>query len=147
MHADTGGATLEFVTRNVIGPVTATRVSFDEDVKQNVKEEYEIENPVIVFFPSGNCQVFSRKEAERRRFLNQPGILNLQAVDDANSLAGQFKFAITEEGRQFAWKGLEQAIINTCISRGGIPLAQPATYSEESIFFPTTTHTKKGKQE
>ena len=133
---NSGGAVLEVVTRLVKGPVTTTVTTFDDKSQKNEQKEVPVETPVIVFFPNGNSQVMSLAQAEHNGFTKQPNVLNFDSVNDPNTLAGKWKFAMTDEQRRHFWVEMEKVVISICASRGGYPLdASIAKYSEESILF------------
>lgn len=135
---DTGGAVLSFVTRLVKGEVLMEKTRFNMDTMKNEKEVAPIEEPVIVFFPHGNVQVFSYKAAEKLGYLETPQILNFEAVDKPDTIAGKFKFAMSDDQRQTYWLQLEQHVISSCLANGGYPLPRTAQFSEQSIVFAPT---------
>jgi hypothetical protein len=129
-----GGATLAYVARFIEGSITTSVMTFDEDIRKNVREEQEVESPVIVFKTDGTSVVMSASLAEQKGFLSQPPVLNLEAVDDPNTVAGRFKFSLREKDRIDAWMQMEQAVINRCIANGGIPIPVEAHMRQESIY-------------
>lgn len=133
---DSGGAALAFVTRVVTGEVITPFSKFNQDTQKVERTMKKVENPVIVFFANGSTIVMEEKHAEEKGFLSMPTIMNFEAVVDAESIAGRFKFGLTEAIRKEAWQQLEDILISGCLSRGGYPLDQrKAQYSEKSIFF------------
>ena len=138
IRADTGGAVLAFVTRLVKGEVLCEVTIFNAKTDKNEKQLVPVDEPVIVFFPNGSCQVLSFSEAHRRGFTSQPDILNFDSVNDTKTIAGKLKFAMNEEAKQEYWLQMEQVVIGACTSRGGYPLDyDKARYSDESILFAT----------
>lgn len=133
---DNGPASLEFVTRLVTGSIPQETVKFDGKLRENARSVSSLKNAVIVFFPNGTSQVFSIDSARRRGFLERPRILNFEAVTDASSTAGKFKFAMTDDERHKYWEEMEQAVISTCMSRSGHPLPMDAGIDENSLFAP-----------
>lgn len=133
---DTGGAVLAFVTRVVTGTVLQNSCKFDPDLQEITRTMVPVKNPVIVFFPNGSTIVMPEKLAEQKGFFQMPTIINFEAVNDANSIAGRFKFSLNEQAKRDAWEQLEQSVISTCLAKGGYPLDQTvAQYSTKSIFF------------
>jgi len=133
---DTGGAVLAFVTRVVTGNVFAPQARFDDATMKVTRTMERVVNPVIIFFPNGTTVVMAEKLAEQKGFLEAPTILNFEAVVDAKSIAGRFKFSMGDSARREAWTQMEQAVIGTCLARGGYPLNQKeASYSDHSIMF------------
>lgn len=135
--ADSSGAVLEYVTRDVNGVVFTTKSRWDKAKGEIVTSEVPVEDPVIVFFPTGTAQVLPLKVAEAKGFLEVPNILNFQEVVDQQSIAGKFKFALTPAARNEAWLRLENLVISGCISQRGHPLPEGVTYSQKSAFVET----------
>lgn len=133
---DVGLATLAFVTRSLKGSISQEKVKFDPKKKENVREHSKVFEPVIVFFPNGTCQVLPMKTAKSKGFLERPSILNFEAVTDASTVAGKFKFAMTDEERNKNWLLMEEAVINRCLARTGHPVPLDVEISEQSIFAP-----------
>lgn len=133
---DLGGAQLSYVTRLVTGDVPTTKTKFKNDKNggHNVEEQAMVEEPVIVFLPNRSVRVMSFKEAGKLGFLNQPNILNFEAVTDQTSSAGKFKFGINEAVRHQAWMDLENGLIAACLRKAGKPLPDGVHYSNESIY-------------
>lgn len=134
MRADIGVATLAFVTRVVKGKISSEKTVFNERTRENEKIEAEIVDPVIIFFPTKSCVVLPMDEAERMGYLKQPTILNFDQVKDAETIAGRFKYSIIEEEKRNCWKMMEDALIQSCISRGGYPIPRDAEVDDNSIF-------------
>jgi len=132
---DIGGATLAFVTRVVEGPITMETTAFNPDTSKNEKTKVEVEEPVIVFFPNGSSQVLPAKQAEKMGYLAQPVILNFEAVDKPDTIAGKFKFAMSEQDRKTYWIQMEQHVISACMRKGGYPIPRNCNVSETSLMF------------
>lgn len=131
---DTGGAVLAFVTRVVIGPVETPKCVYNKEQQELQRTTVLVENPVIVFFPNGSCVVMAEKDADKKGFLNMPTILNFEAVTDASSIAGQFKFAMSDDQRNLAWEQMEQQVISACQARGGYPFdASTTKFAAQSL--------------
>lgn len=131
--ADIGPATLEFVTRVVKGSVETTFTKYDKKLRETVQEVTLVRDPVIVFFPNGTCQVMPAKVAEKEGFLEMPKILNFEAVTDADTVAGKFKFALSDAQRKKHWLEMEQAVISRCMRRSGHPFPQGVDIENHSI--------------
>lgn len=141
---DNAGAVLSFVTRRVKGEVLTEVSQFDEKSEKNEKKYVPLEDPVIVFLPSGSVVLLSEAEAERRGLMEEPDILGIAEVNDTKSAAGKWKYAMNDKQRQAAWLVMEKAVIRGCTSRGGYPLdATKAQYSEDSIYYDAPAKTKK----
>lgn len=134
MRSDIGVASLAFVTRAIIGDIKTERTVFNEDTRENEKKETSVDDPVIVFFPSRACVVMSMKEAARQGYLDQPTILNLEAVHNTDTIAGRFKFSINEQERQECWLQMENALISACVGKGGYPLPREASFDPNSLY-------------
>lgn len=133
--SDNGGAVLQYVTRMVDGELPDNKVKFDKSSNKVVKiQQDNVETKVIVFFPNRSVQVMNIKDAERKGFLRQPDILGFESVVDAQSAAGQYKFAMRIEDRADAWLKMENALIGHCISKNGIPLPHGVGYSNRSLW-------------
>ena len=134
-YAPDGPASLSFVTRPVTGTIEIEKTVFDKKERVNNKVKAIIKEAVIVFFPNRSSQVMSVKEADRRGYMAQPDIMNFEAVTDAKSPAGRYKFAMRMKDRLEAWQAMEDAVVNACVSKSGHPLAIEATYSKRTMFF------------
>lgn len=134
------GAVLSYVTRVVRGDIVTESVKFNEKERKNVVKTEKVTDPVIVFFPSGNCNVLSMKQAEKLGFLRKPSIMNFEAVTDENTIAGKFKYAFDTEEKARLWTMLEESLIQTCIRKCGVPLPRDAAYDENSLFVRTPKH-------
>lgn len=130
-----GPAVLRYVARRVVGSISTEKARFDAKKGQNVFEVCAVENPIIVFFPTGTTQVLAGADAEARGFLNPPDILNLEAVDKPDSIAGKYKFAFNDKQRQEYWKEMEQALISRCIANTGHPLPRDVGIDTASLYF------------
>lgn len=131
------GVKLSFVTRRVTGKVYTERAKFNEDTQKNEKVQVPIEDPVIVFFPSGSVLLMSEKDAETKGFCEPPELLNIEQVNDTKTAAGKWKFAMSDDQRRKYWLIMENSVIRRCTSRGGYPLnAEVAKFSESSYLFP-----------
>jgi hypothetical protein len=130
---DVGPATLAFVTRVVTGSIETTVTKYDKKLKETVQEVVAVRDPVIVFFPNGTCQVMPAKIADLKGFLEMPKILNFEAVTDADTVAGKFKFALSDAQRKKHWLEMEQAVISRCMRRSGHPLPKNVDVSDHSI--------------
>jgi len=131
---DLGGAMLAFVTRDVTGDIETTKTKWDAKEGTNKQTVSKVKDPVIVFFPNGTSQVMAMKTAERKGFLERPEVLNLRAVDDTGSIAGKYKFAMSEQERAKYWMMMEQSIVSRCRQKGGEPVPRSAIISNESIW-------------
>lgn len=141
---DNAGATLSHVTRRVKGEVLTETCKFNEETEKNEKRYVPLEDPVIVFLPSGSVVLLSEAEAERRGLMEEPDILGIAEVNDTKSAAGKWKFAMNDKQRQAAWLIMEKAVIRMCTSRGGYPLdATKAQYSDDSIYYDAPVSKKK----
>ena len=134
---DLGGARLAYVARQINGTIktTQTRFKSDKNGGHNEQTEVDLKDPMIIFFPNRSVRVMSMKEAERLGFLEQPPILNFEAVSDQKSVAGKFKFAINDKTRYKYWLAMEQSLISGCQRKGGRPLPDGVGYSNDSIYF------------
>ena len=142
--AEPAGATLSFVTRRVKGEVLTEKTLFNEDTQKIEKKLVEIENPVIVFLPSGSVVLLTEEEAELKGLMDMPEVLNIEDVNDTKTAAGKWKFAMNDSQRQKAWLILENAVIRACTARGGYPLdAAKAQFAEHSIYFDAPATKKK----
>lgn len=141
---DAAGATLSFVTRRVIGEVLTEVCAFNEDTQKNEKKYVQVEDPVIVFLPSGSVVLLSEAEAEKRGLMDEPELIGIAEVNDTKTAAGKWKFAMNDKQRHVAWLIMEKAVIRGCTSRGGYPLdATKAKFSEDSIYYDAPTPAKK----
>ncbi len=134
MITDDGPAVLEHVVRPVDGNIYYKTCKRNTKTKELEFEEKVMENPVIIFFYRGSTTVMEGKEAEAKGFMEQPTILNFDAVQDNNSNAGKFKFAMNMKTRASAWMEMENQIIQKCISKHGHPLPLDVTYSTNSMY-------------
>lgn len=132
---DSGGAILRFVTRAVSGDIFVEKTRFDTKEMKNVKTIVKLKDPVIVFMPNKSTRVMSMKEAEKLGFLQRPDIINFEAITDAKTVAGKFKFAFSDRERAEHWKELEQQVISRCIQSHGYPIPREASVSDESLHF------------
>jgi len=133
MRSDTGVAILAYVTRAIDGNIKTTRSKFNEKTRENEIIEDDVVDPVIVFFPTRASIVMPAKEAQRMGYLNMPPILNFEAVKDADTIAGKFKFAINDADRRTYWKQMEDSIIANCVARSGYTVPVDATVSKRSL--------------
>lgn len=141
---DNAGATLSHVTRRVTGEVLTEVTKFNTDSEKNEKKYVPLQDPVIVFLPSGSVVLLSEAEAERRGLMEEPDIIGIAEVNDTKSAAGKWKFAMNDKQRHAAWLIMEKAVISACTSRGGYPLdATKAKFSEDSIFYEAPVTKKK----
>jgi len=134
MGADTGGAVMEFVAREIIGDIPKMVSKFNEKTRETEQKATKVKNPVIVFFPNGTSQVMPLKQAEKGGYTRQPKLLNLQAVDDSETLAGRFKFAMTSEDRIEAWMMMENSVIDRAQGRNGRPVPEGCKISDKSLY-------------
>lgn len=132
--AELSGVALAYVAREIIGNIDTTRTKFDTKIGENVVSIVALQDPVIVFFPSGTTQVLSANRAKALGFLEQPEIMNYASVQDGKSAAARYKNAIREKDRVDAWLMLENAIIQKCVSKSGHPLPLDCTYSDKSFY-------------
>jgi len=138
------GATLSFVTRRVKGEVFTEKTLFNDETQKIEKKHVAIENPVIVFLPSGSVLLFTEEEAAARGLMEMPEVLNIEDVNDTKTAAGKWKFAMNDAQRRKSWEIMEHAVIRACTARGGYPLdATKAKYSESSILFEDAKPMKK----
>jgi hypothetical protein len=136
MTAEVSGVMLGYVARKVTGKVMVNKTRFDDESGENVISEVAMKEPVIVFFPNKTCQVFERKIAEQRGFLQQPQVMNLAQVEDTHTAAGRYKSALRDSDRLQAWLDMENAIVTGCISSTGHPLdIDGVRYSDKSMYF------------
>lgn len=134
---DLGGAQLAYVARAIDGDIVTHKTQFKQDKNggHNEQKEVKVQDPIIVFLPNRSVRVMSIKEADRLGFLQQPPILNFEAVTDQKSTAGKFKFAINDDVRREAWMEMEQSLISNCQRKGGKPLPDGVYYSKDSLYF------------
>jgi len=133
MRSDPGIAVLAFVTRELIGKVSSTKVKYNEATRENEIIADEVKDPVMIFLPSRATIVLPAKEAERLGYLNMPAILNFEAVKDADSIAGKFKFAINDAERRKYWKMMEDSVIANCTARSGYTVDPSVTVAKRSL--------------
>ncbi len=129
----TESAILSFVTREVEGDIETEVSKFDQKLGEVKKTKVKVKEPVVVFFPSGSTQIFSRAAAERKGFLTRPDILNFESVQNSDTNAGKFKFAMMPAERIEYWEAMEQDVINRCCQRG-LPVPHETTFSKTSLF-------------
>lgn len=125
---DMKGARLAYVCRPLKGKKKHRVHAWDSDAKKLVSIETEIEAGYMLYTPSGHSYRLTEQQVIRRGFDAQPEILNFDAVNDAKSPAGRFKFAINDETRKAAWRQMEEQVIALCKRRGGgsLELGAPA---------------------
>lgn len=114
------GARLEFVLREFKGVRTLKKHRFDAKKKKIVPTVVKEEGGYLLFTPSGHAYYLTKQEALDRGYLNRrPKILNFDQVNDTETPAGKFKFAVRQEDKEAAMVELEKEIIKLCTSRGG----------------------------
>lgn len=130
---EVSGVMLTHVARAVDGIVMTETVKFNVKEGKNIKTEVEVKDPVVVFFPNKTTQVMSLADAEMKGFLQMPSIMNFDQVQDQNTPAGRYKFAMMPRDKMEAWMVMEDTLISRCISKTGHPLEQ-GTISDTSIY-------------
>lgn len=133
MRSDAGVAVLSYVTRELIGDITTIKNRFNEATRENEYIEEMVKDPVMVFFPTRASVAMPAKEAQRLGYLEVPQILNFEAVKDAETIAGKFKFAINDEERRKFWKMMEDSVIANCVARSGYTVPATVTVSKRSL--------------
>lgn len=122
------GPRLEFVTRKVVGDVQMLKTKVTKiKGKDGARDKHTFttapvavkEDVFMVYTPQGQCYRLTYDQMVKRGFDRKPTILNFEAVKDASSPAGQFKFAINDEERQKAWRLMEDQIVKLCQRRRG----------------------------
>lgn len=132
------GVRLAYVARTIKGDIKTVETHFDKKNNENVQKEVKVKEPVIVFFPNGTSQVFPAKVAEKKGFLTQPDIINLDTVgSDTKTAAGRYKNAIRVKDREDAWLQMENNIVTSCIAKHGHPLPLDVVYSDQSMYLDT----------
>jgi hypothetical protein len=138
MLSSDGAGMPAYVARVVIGNIKTTKHKINTATKNKPAEieavEATVEDPIIVFFSSGNSQVFPLKVAQSKGFLQTPEVLNADEVKERNHPAFKYRMAINHHDRIKAWIDLEEMVINNCLMKCGAPLSEGASYSDKSMY-------------
>jgi len=122
------GARLTYVLRKVDGPVTQLKRKWDAKLKHIVTDTVAVKDAYMLYLPTGHSYRLTHKQVIEKGFDKQPSIMNFERVNNAETNAGKFKFAINDEARQEAWRALEDEVIRLCRRKQG-----PAEHSEEEM--------------
>jgi len=120
---DLKGARLEFVCRPIKGNRKRNVTSFDAEKKKLVTTEVvEKGGGYMLYLPTGNSYRLTEEQVTRRSFLREPDILGFEGVQNKDTPAGRFKFAITESARMKAYKEMEDQVVKACTGRAAVDL-------------------------
>lgn len=116
---DIKGARLEFVLRPIKGKRNRVIHSYDKAAKKLVTTEaVDDDGGYMLFTPTGNSYRLTKEQMLKRGFDRQPTIIDFDNAK-ADTPAGRFKFAITDDLRKRAWKEMEEEVIKLCRRRAG----------------------------
>ena len=142
-NGEFSGVSLEYVARKINGTIPTEKTKFNVKQGANERQEAEVIDPVIVFFPNRTCQVMSMKKAERFGFLKMPEVMNLSQVEGKSTPAGEYKNGIRDKDKVAGWIKMEESLILACVNASGHPLPSRENadgllvadmYSKESLY-------------